>query len=75
MKKFQIKTGREKTEQEKDTWAGIKGSGLKKVCYQIPNEMYRKLRATALDQSTDNHRVYIKDIVIMALNKYFSEML
>lgn len=70
MKKFEIKTG--KPAASEDKWVGVKGTGLIKLTVDIPAEMHMRLRATAVEKSTETNRVYLRDVVMMALEEYFN---
>lgn len=76
MKKGEIKhtiksKGKTKTPQSIDQWVGLKTSNLSKLTVEIPEDLYRKLRLESANRSTKEKKVYIRDILIEALDKYF----
>lgn len=79
MKKGEIKhTVRSKSEkkmplQSIDQWVGLKTSNLSKLTVEIPEDLYKKLRLEAANRSSKEKKVYIRDILMEALDKYFEK--
>lgn len=72
MKKFEIKT--RKPAVSGDEWVGVKGPGRIKLTVDIPVEMHRRLRSAVIEKSTGTSRLYIRDIVMAALEEYLSRV-
>ena len=70
MKKGQIKHTINKAPKNAEDWVGINKKELIKLTVEIPSELHKKLLISIASQTTKEKRVYIRDIVIEALEKY-----
>jgi len=70
VKKGQIKHTINKTPKDAEDWVGINKKELIKLTVEIPPELHKNLLVSIASQTTKGKRVYIRDIVIKALEDY-----
>ena len=70
MKKGQIKHTLHKAPKNAEDWVGINKKELIKLTVEIPPDLHKKLLVSIASKTTKEKRVYIRDIVIEALEEY-----
>ena len=73
MKKGQIKHTLKKAPKTKEQWVGISKSSAIKLTVEIPEELHKKLLLLSATRSSKDNRIYIKDILVEALEQYFQK--
>lgn len=72
MKKGQIKHTINKIPENAEEWVGISKKEAFKLTVEIPPGLHKKLLLLTASQSSKEKRVYMKDIVIQALEEYLA---
>ena len=71
MKKGQIKHTIKPASQSVDQWVGLNKQKLTKVTAEIPSDLHKKLLLASASKSSKDNRIYIRDILVEALEQYF----
>jgi hypothetical protein len=70
VKKGQIKHTIHNAPKNAEDWVGITKKELIKLTVEIPPELHKKLLISTASKTTKEKRIYIRDIVIEALEEY-----